>query len=34
MPQLITFDNVSSYYWIHDIESYIDESLESEKKAY
>ena len=28
--QLVTFDNGSSYYWIHDIESYIDENLELE----
>ena len=26
--QLISFDNGSNYYWIHDLESYIDENLE------
>lgn len=28
--QVITFDNGSNYYWIHDIENYIDENLELE----
>ena len=26
--QLISFDNGSNYYWIHDLESYIEENLE------
>lgn len=25
--QLNTFDNGSNYYWIHDLESYIEENL-------
>jgi hypothetical protein len=28
--QLITFDNGSNHYWIHDIENYIEENLELE----
>jgi hypothetical protein len=28
--QLITLDNGSNYYWTHDIQSYIDENIESE----
>jgi hypothetical protein len=24
--QLITFDNGSNYYWIHDVENYIEEN--------
>lgn len=28
--QLITFDNGVNYYWVHDLESYIEENLELE----
>ena len=31
--QLITFDNGSSYYWVHDIETYIDQNLEFSEEA-
>ena len=31
--QLITFDNGSNYYWVHDIETYIDENLEISEEA-
>lgn len=27
--QVITFDNGSNYYWLHDLETYIEENLEA-----
>ena len=29
--QLITFDNGSTHYWVHDIENFIEENLEMEE---